>query len=112
MGQLLGGGHVLAAARETGIAAAVIQNPFVDGRAAASLAMRTAGHRHSYRLAWRGLRDQIRARRGTAPIRVDLAGPDGALALMTTPDAVAGFESLLPADPVGWEPAVPARIVI
>lgn len=32
--------------------------------------------------------------------------------MMTTPDAVAGFASILPTDPVGFEPAVPARIVM
>jgi uncharacterized protein len=41
-----------------------------------------------------------------------LAGPPGATALMTTPDAVSGYASILPHDPVGWEPAVPARIVL
>ncbi len=31
--------------------------------------------------------------------------------MMTTPDAVPGFESILPDEPVGWEPEVPARII-
>jgi hypothetical protein len=31
---------------------------------------------------------------------------------MTTPDAVPGHASILPDDPIGWEPAVPARIVL
>ena len=38
------------------------------------------------------------------------AGAPGAVALMTTPDAVGGYASILPAEPIGFEPAVPARI--
>jgi uncharacterized protein len=112
-GTSFGGGHVLAtAARDHAIAAAIIQNPFVDGRAAAAAAMRSASRLHAYRLAWRAARDEIRARRGKDPFRLDLAGPAGAVALLTTPDAVAVFGSILPDDPVGWEPSVPARIVL
>lgn len=48
--------------------------------------------------------------RGLIDIR--RAGPPGSMAMLTTPDAVAGFESILPADPVGFEPAVAARIVL
>ena len=32
--------------------------------------------------------------------------------MMTTPDARAGFEAILPPDPIGWEPAVAARIAL
>ena len=112
-GTSFGGGHVLAtAARDHRVAAAIIQNPFVDGPAAAGAAIRSAGRRHAYRLAWRAVRDKLRERRGGDPLRVDLAGPPGSMALMTTPDAVTGFEAILPADAVGFEPAVPARIVL
>jgi dienelactone hydrolase len=112
-GTSFGGGHVLAiAASDHSIAAAVIQNPFVDGPAAAAAAIRSAGRMNTYRLAWRAVRDAVRARRGRDPLRVKLAGPPGTVATMTTPDAVAGFESILPADPIGFEPAVPARIVL
>jgi acetyl esterase/lipase len=96
-GTSFGGGHVLAtAAREHRIAAAIIQNPFVDGRAAAAAAMRSAGRLHAYRLAGRGICDEVRNRGGRDPLRVALAGPPGTVAMMTTPDAVAGFESILP----------------
>ncbi|MDW5615093.1 alpha/beta hydrolase [Mycolicibacterium sp. D5.8-2] len=112
-GTSFGGGHVLAtASRDHGIAAAIIQNPFVDGHAAAAAAIRYAGRRHTYRLAWHGIRDSLRARRGREPLRVELAGPPGSLSMLTTPDAAAGLASILPADPVGWESAVPARIVL
>lgn len=112
-GTSFGGGHVLAtAARDHDIAAAIIQNPFVDGAAAASAAIEATGRMHAYRLAWRGIRDKLRDRLGRDPLRVELAGPLGSMAMMTTPDAVAGFEAILPDDPVGFEPAVPARIVL
>lgn len=112
-GTSFGGGHVLAtAARDQRIAAAIIQNPFVDGHAAAAAAIRSAGRLHAYRLAWRGLRDKLRDRSGSNPLRVALVGPPGSLAMMTTPDAVAGFESILPPDPIGFVPAIPARIVL
>lgn len=56
-GTSFGGGHVLAtAARYHGIAAAIIQNPFVDGHAAAGAAIRSSGRIHAYRLAWRAVR--------------------------------------------------------
>jgi pimeloyl-ACP methyl ester carboxylesterase len=100
------------AARDHRLAAAIIRNPFVDGPAAAAAAIRSASRVHGYRLAWRAVRDNLRSRRGRDPLRVELAGPPGSVAMMTTPDAVAGFESILPADPVGYEPAVPARIVL
>ena len=67
---------------------------------------------HALRLAWRALHDEIRGHRDRDPLRIDLAGPPGSMAMMTTRDAVAGFESILPADPVGFEPAVAARIVL
>ena len=112
-GTSFGGGHVLStAARDHRLAAAIVQNPFVDGPAAAAAAIRSAGRLHAYRLAWRAVQDKLRGRRGRDPLRVELAGPPGSMAMMTTPDAVAGFEAILPADPVGFEPAVPARIVL
>ena len=112
-GTSFGGGHVLAtAAANPRIGAAIIQNPFVDGRAAAAAAMRSAGRVATYRLAVRALRDALRARRGRDPIYVDLVGEPGTVAMMTTPDARAGFEAILPPDPIGWEPAVAARIVL
>ncbi|WP_237167020.1 alpha/beta hydrolase [Mycolicibacterium fortuitum] len=112
-GTSFGGGHVLATATANPrIAAAIIQNPFVDGRAAATVAMRAAGPRATIELAWRALRDEANARCRRAPLYVDLAGEPGTVALMTTPDAVAGFEQIRPPDPIGWEPAVPARIVL
>jgi len=112
-GTSFSGGHVLSvAAEDTRIAAAIIQNPFVDGRATAAAAIRSAGRAQAGRLAWKGLRDEVCRLLRRNPHRVALAGPPGTVALMTTRDAVAGYESIMPADPIGFEPAVPARIVL
>lgn len=112
-GTSFGGGHVLAtAAANPRIAAAIIQNPFVDGHAAVAAAIRSAGRVATLRLAVRALRDVMRARHGRSPVYVDLTGEPGSVALMTTPDAVAGFEAILPPDPLGWQPAVAPRIVL
>lgn len=112
-GTSFSGGHALTvAAEDQRIAAAVIQNPFVDGRATAAAALRSAGLGHAARLIWHGLRDEVHRLLGRDPHRVNLIGPAGSVALMTTPDAVDGYQSILPADPVGWEPAVPARIML
>ena len=94
------------------VTAAVIQNPFVDGRATTAATVRSQGLAATVRLGWTGLRDALQDRLGRAPLRVPLAGAPGSVALMTTPDAVAGYESIMPDDPTGFEPAVPARIAL
>ena len=74
-GTSFGGGHVLAAAAGGDrIAAAIMQNPFVDGRATVSAAIQYSGRLPAYRLAWRALRDVFRSRRGREPLRVAPAG--------------------------------------
>ncbi|MEU7613932.1 alpha/beta hydrolase [Micromonospora sp. NPDC049204] len=75
-GTSFSGGHVLSvAAEDPGIAAAIIQNPFVDGRCTAAAAIRSAGRLGVARLTWEGLRDQLRRRLGWNPHRVALVGP-------------------------------------
>lgn len=112
-GTSFSGGHVLSlAAEDAPIAAAVIQNPFVDGRSSVAATLRSAGRRRAALLVWQGVRDEFHRLLGRAPHRVQLAGHPGTVAMMTTPDALAGYESILPADPIGWEPAVPARLLL
>jgi uncharacterized protein len=112
-GTSFSGGHVLAvAADDPRLAAAVLQNPFVDGRAVVAATLRSAGRARAAVLAWQGLRDEARRLLGRTPHRIALAGPPGSLALMTTPDAVPGYASILPADPVGFEAVIPARLVL
>jgi len=92
-GSSFGGGHVLAtAAREPGIAAVVAQCPFTDGLASlGAVPLRT-----TLKLTALGLRDLARAARGREPVTVPLAGRPGEVALMTAPDVVPGYLSLVP----------------
>jgi dienelactone hydrolase len=102
-GTFFSGGHVLTvAADDPQLAAAVIQNPFVDGRAAVAATLRSAGRARTALLVGKRLRDQWRRLLGRDPYRVALAGPPGTTALMTTPDAVPGYAAILPDGPVGW----------
>nr|WP_092527975.1 alpha/beta fold hydrolase [Amycolatopsis arida] len=106
-------GHVLTlAAEDSEIAAGVIQNPYVDGPAGVRKSRASAGLRTSRALARAWIRDELRNLRGREPHRVKLVGEPGSVAIWTTPDALAGYESILPADRAGWEPAVPARILL
>lgn len=112
-GTSFSGGHVLTlAAEDDRIAAAILTNPYVDGLAELQKSRRTTPLRVRLALARKSLIDESRQLRGRQPHRVDLTGPPGSVALITTPDAVPGFESILPPDRAGWEPAVPARILL
>jgi pimeloyl-ACP methyl ester carboxylesterase len=55
------------------------------------------------------LRDQLRAWLGREPVMLDVVGPPGALAAMTTPDAEPGYRAIVPPD---WVDQVCARIVL
>lgn len=106
-------GHALTlAAEDAGLAAAVLTNPYVDGRPAVRKSMAAASARVSFALFGRWLSDELRGACGLRPRRVDLVGEPGSVAAFTTSDAVAGYESILPTDRRGWEPAVPARILL
>jgi uncharacterized protein len=54
------------------------------------------------------LRDELAARTGRPPVRVPTAGPPGATALMTAPDALEGVEALAAGHPI--DHAVTARV--
>jgi len=106
-------GHALTlAAEDPGIAAAILTNPFVDGPTAIHKTVRSAGIRNAAALTVDWVRDEVRRLRRREPHRVDLVARPGARAIFTTPDALPGYESILPTDPSGWEPAVPARILL
>lgn len=106
-------GHAVAtAAGDRRIAAVVLQNPYLDGRASAHTGLRTTSFAATLRLLGRSVADAWRAHRGRAPIRVPLAGEPGSVALITAPGAPTGFRDILPPGPVGWEATVPARIAL
>lgn len=108
-GTSFAGGHVIevAAGRPDGLAAAIVQCPFTDGPASAL----TAAHPLSAgKAAAAALRDTARARRGKPPVMVAVTGPPGATAILTAPDAVPGYQALVPPDG-GWLNEITARAV-
>lgn len=112
-GTSLSAGHVLeVAADDADLAAAVITNPYTDGRAAATIVLRTAGRRTACALLLRGIIDRIRRALGASPLRVDLVGEPGSRALITAAGAASSYRVVVPPDDHGRSPAVPARIVL
>lgn len=112
-GTSFSGGHVLTvAAHDPKVAAAVLTNPYVDGLAAVHKSRKSTGLMASLRLLRLAITDQVCAALGRPPRRVSLMGPPGSTAVFTTPDAEEGYESILPADHTGWEPTVPARVLL
>lgn len=93
-GSSFGGGHAITvASRHPELAAAVSQCPFTDGLASA-LAL---GPVASLRLTPVVARDVAAKARGRDPILVPLAAAPGAPAFMNAPDALPGYEALIPA---------------
>ena len=107
-GSSFSGGHVLAvAAGDRRIAAVVAQCPFTAGLAAmAKMAPANIG-----KATVAGLRDQLGALTGRPPYYIPAVGPPGTFAVMTSPDAEAGFSALTPADTL-WENRVAARVAL
>ena len=94
-GSSFGGGHsITVASRHPELRAAVAQCPFTDGLASA-LAL---GPIASLKLAPVLARDLAAMVLGRAPVMIPLAGPPGSLALMNAPDALPGYQALLPAE--------------
>ena len=92
-GTSFGGGHVIAtAARLPGIAAVVAQCPFTDGIAS----IRAINPVTAARMTAQAARDLVGARLGKPPAMVPTAGKPGEVALMTAPDAYAGYLRLVP----------------
>ncbi|NUP61274.1 MAG: alpha/beta fold hydrolase [Nonomuraea sp.] len=110
----LAGGHVFrVAADHPRLACAIAQTPLVDGRAVAPHALRSMTPLAVLRLFGLGVADAIGGLAGRQPLLVPTAGPRGAVASLTTPDAMDGDRAL---DPDGrhtnWEQTVAARIVL
>jgi dienelactone hydrolase len=94
-GSSFGGGHsITVASRHPELIAAVAQCPFTDGLASA-LAL---GPAESLKVLPSVARDFASMVFRTPPAMIPLAGPPGSPALMNAPDALPGYEALLPAD--------------
>ena len=90
-GSSFSGGHVVAvAADDPRVAAVVSQVPFTDGVSA----VRNLKLRDNLRLTIAGVRDQLGALRGRAPVYVPAVGPPGSFAAMTAPEAEPGFKAI------------------
>jgi pimeloyl-ACP methyl ester carboxylesterase len=107
-GTSFGGGHVIAsAARDQNVAAVIAQCPFTDGIASA-LAMDV---RSSVKVTALALVDMLRGLVGMTPLLVGASGPPHSAALMTAPDAHAGYLALVPSG-VPFRNQVAARLAV
>ena len=94
-GSSFGGGHAITvASRHPELRAAVAQCPFTDGLASA-LALGPAA---SLKVLPTLAKDFASIVGRRTPTMIPLAGPPGSIALMNAPDALPGYEALLPAD--------------
>lgn len=92
-GSSFGGGHaIIVASRHPELRAAVSQCPFTDGLASA----RALGPIGTMRLLPTVGADVWSAIRGKEPRLLTLAGAPGGKALMTAPDALPGYQALVP----------------
>ncbi|MFC9876222.1 alpha/beta hydrolase [Nocardia salmonicida] len=107
-GTSFGGGHaIITAAQDHRVVAAIAQCPFTDGFASS----RTSPLLTSVKLTALAVADVIGSRLGRDPIRVPSYGVPGSVSLMSTPDAAAGVERLVP---VGLDVPneIPARFAL
>jgi dienelactone hydrolase len=106
-GSSFGGGHAITvASRHPELRAAVAQCPFTDGLASA----RALGPVASLKLVPVVARDVVTMLRGKAPVTVALAATKGSPALMTAPDALPGYQALVP-DGVSFVNEATARVI-
>jgi len=105
------GGYVFpVAARNPQLAAAIAQAPTADGQAAARNAARYQEPLAILRLAGLVALDAAGGLAGRRPRLVPLAGEPGTVAVLTTPDALAGGSALNPGNSYpDWPQAVAAR---
>jgi uncharacterized protein len=92
-GSSFSGGHVaVIAAEDARLAAAISQNPFMDG----IWALRAAGPANCLRLTAAGLRDEWARLLRRPPYELAIVGPPGSVAVMTSPDAEPGYRGMFP----------------
>jgi fermentation-respiration switch protein FrsA (DUF1100 family) len=108
-GTSFGGGHVaVIAAEDDRLAAAISQNPFVDGAAT----LRALGPASTARLIVAGVRDEAARLRGKPPYRLPIVGPPGTVGAMTTPDAEPGYRAMYDGAGESFVNWVAARIAL
>jgi uncharacterized protein len=103
-------GHVLrVAARNTGIAAAIAQTPYVGGLASTLNASRYQKPLAQLRFAGRGILDALGGLVGRPPRLLALTGAPGTVAMLTTPDSADGDRALRAHRYPDWQREVAAR---
>jgi fermentation-respiration switch protein FrsA (DUF1100 family) len=108
-GTSLSGGHVvMAAARDSSVAAIAAQCPMLDGMASARLAMQRGSLRGVMVRLRAALKDVARAAIGLSPVYVPLVARSGELGVMASDKAYAGILSIVPP---GWCNQIAARIL-
>jgi len=113
----LAAGHLLRLAARPGdqhrLAAVIAQAPLADGAVSSPHALRHETPGVLARFPLIALRDVARGLAGREPLLVPLAGPRGAVAMLTTPDAGDGDLALNPGDAYPeWQQVIAARSVI
>lgn len=97
-GYSLGAGHALsAAARDGRVAATVSVVPMFDGLSSTLAAVKRWSFANSLRIVGRAGKDLFGALFGRSPTTVPLAAAPGELGLLTSPDALPGYEAIVPA---------------
>ena len=106
-GTSFSGGHVaVIAASDDRLAAAISQNPMIDGQAT----LRALGVAAAMRLTVAGLRDEWARLRGREPFRIPIVGPPGTTGAMCTPDAAPGYAAMYGDEP--WLNEVAGRVAL
>ncbi|HEY1853285.1 MAG TPA: alpha/beta fold hydrolase [Solirubrobacterales bacterium] len=109
----LSGGHLFRVAARNRIAAVIAQTPTADGPAAMPNALRHETIGVIVRMPLLALLDVTRGLLGLRPLTIPLAGPRGAVAMLTTPDAGDGDRALNPGNRYpDWEQTIAARSVL
>jgi fermentation-respiration switch protein FrsA (DUF1100 family) len=108
-GTSFSGGHVaVIAAEDKWLAAAISQNPFIDGLRT----LRALGPVNALRMTVPGVRDQWAAVCGRAPVPMAIVGAPGTVGAMTSPDALPGYRALYDDPDRTWPNWVAARIAL
>ncbi len=108
-GYSFGGAHVQSLALgEPGLSAAICVAPVVDTQ---RTVLHIGGFSHMARLTLAGTRDGLRALRRAEPYLIPAAGPPGSDAVISTPQALGGFEQVTPPGS-SWRNEVCARVLL
>lgn len=106
-GTSFSGGHVISVAvRDRQIAAVIAQCPMLDGLSALRNMLDYAGMMHAVHLTVLGLYDLLRAALRLSPIMMPVVGEPGSRALLTSSDALAGYQRIAPPE---WRNEICAR---